>query len=345
MNKLPLDYFGKGRIKTDIPMRSKTYFRIGGNADYYFEPENLLELKSVLKLCKDTGVPFFILGLGANVLVGDKGIRGMVIRVANKLMGVIGPFSEKRSEIREKITHYRPIDTEKYLRFEDLDDGELAPDTLIRAGAGVSLSHLIDWSLKKGLTGLQYFSGIPSTVGGCIYNNVHGGTRLFSQYVESVVLVDHLGVVKKVEASEMDFSYDFSRIQKTKEIVFEVYLKLQHGDIERARLVRDEWLKRKLKVQPQVYCSGCVFKNLSEDDARKAGSPTVSAGWLLDVGLGLKNKKIGGIEISPRHANFFVNTGSGTAKDVIELIEYVKKAAKDKFDITLEEEVQLVGEV
>ena len=345
MNNLPLNYFGEGRIKTDVPMENKTYFKIGGKADYYFEPENLSELKSAIRLCNEIKLPYFLLGLGANILVGDKGIRGMVIRVVNNSLEVVGEYSDKEGEKQIKTAHYQPVDKERYLRFEDLDDPEFTPDTLIRVGAGVSLSHLISWSLEHGLTGLQYFSGIPSTVGGCVYNNVHGGTKLFSQYVESVVLVNQFGEAERVDANLMEFSYDYSRIQNTKEIVFEVYLKLQHGDINRARFVRDEWFRRKLRVQPQTYCSGCIFKNLSEEDAKRVGSPTVSAGWLIDIGLGLKNKKIGGVEISPKHANFFVNTGNGTAKDVLQLIEYVKGAAKDKYNVTLVEEIQLVGEM
>jgi UDP-N-acetylmuramate dehydrogenase len=214
----------------------------------------------------------------------------------------------------------------------------------VRAGAGVTLSHLIDWTLERGLTGLQYFAGIPSSVGGCIYNNIHGGTKLFDQWVQAVILLDKEGRVREVPHGEMEFAYDFCRVQRTGEIILETTLKLARGDVARARQVRDEWLKRKAKVQPQINCSGCIFKNISEAEAKRIGAPVVSAGWVIDIGLGMKGTRIGGVEISPQHANFFVNDGTGKAADVLQLIDLVKRKAREKFNLELQEEVQMVGE-
>lgn len=335
---------GLGRVEINVPMAGKTYFRLGGKADFYFEARSREDLEKAVGWAENAGITYCVFGLGANLLVGDRGIRGIAIKVANNDFEIIGPYESREVGGVAGSSHYQSFDTAKYLKFDDLDTPEPAPDTLVRVGAGVSLSHLIGLTLKLGLTGLQYFSGIPSTVGGCVYNNVHGGTKLFEQFVDRVVLLNKNGQVEEVPGKEMAFSYDYSRVQKTGEIVVEVYLKLSHGDTARAKVVREEWLKRKLKVQPQINCSGCIFKNLTPQEATRIGAPTVSAGWVLDIGLGMKGTRIGGVAISEKHANFFVNTGTGTAADVLALINLAKKKTKEKFNLDLQEEIQKVGE-
>lgn len=335
---------GPGKVETNVSMSGKTYFRLGGKADFYFEAVSREDLEKVVRWAEKAEFTYCVFGLGANLLVGDRGIRGLVIKVANTDFEIIGPYENGELARGALSSHYQSFDTKKYLKFDDLDTPEPPPDTLVRVGAGVSLSYLIGFTLENGLTGLQYFSGIPSTVGGCVYNNVHGGTKLFDQFVDRVVLINKNGKVEEVSGKEMEFSYDYSRVQKTGEIVVEVYLKLSHGDKERAKIVRDEWLKRKLKVQPQINCSGCIFKNLTKAEAERIGAPTVSAGWILDVGLGMKGTRIGGVVISEKHANFFVNTGTGAAADVLALIDLAKNKTKEKFNLDLEEEIQKVGE-
>lgn len=335
---------GSDRVLPQVKLAAKTYFRIGGPADYYFEAKSTDEIIKAIKAIRQINLPYYVIGLGANLLVGDQGFRGLVIKIANNNMEIVGPYRLSRAAPTKETEHYRPFDTKKYLKFDDLEMPERAPDTLIRVGAGVPLPVLINWTLARGLTGLQSFAGIPSTVGGCIYNNVHGGTKLFDQFVDRVTLLGKDGELTEASGDEMGFAYDYSRLQKTGEIITEVYLKLAHGDIARAREVREEWLKRKLIVQPQINCSGCIFKNLTPEEAARIGSPTVSTGWVLDVGLGMKGTRIGGIEVSKKHANFFVNTGKGTAAEVLALIKLAKEKAKEKFNLDLIEEIQKVGE-
>jgi UDP-N-acetylmuramate dehydrogenase len=335
---------GEGRVEGEVSMAGKTYFRLGGPADFYFEAKTAEEVVAAVTVCRKNKIPYFVMGLGANLLVGDRGVRGLVIKVANREVEVVGSYRGGQGLEKKRVgEHYRPFDTAQYLRFDDLEGEEPPPDTLVRVGAGVTLAHLIDWTLAQTLVGLQYFAGIPSTVGGCIYNNVHGGTKLFDQFVEKVVLLDKEGQVKEALHDEMEFAYDYSRLQRTGEIVLEVYLKLAHGDVARARQVRGEWLRRKIKVQPQINCSGCIFKNLSEEEKKRIGAPTNSAGWVLDQ-LGLKGTKIGGVEISQKHANFFVNDGTGKAADVLALIKLAKDKARERFGVELQEEIQRVGE-
>lgn len=341
-----IESLGVNRMRLNEPMSRHTTFRIGGPADYYFEARSVEELQKALKLCRDNGLPYLVFGVGANLLVGDKGVRGLAIRPMMNEMKVVGSFNpslEPSSRVRTP-THYKSFDENQYLKFDDLEIDEPPPETLVRVGAGVLLSQLIIWSLERGLTGLQNFAGIPASVGGGLYNNIHGGTRLFDEFVHEVILLDKEGRPAKLSAQEMEFSYDQSRLQHTGEIVLEAILKLSRGDIERARRVRWEWLRRKLKVQPQTNCPGCIFKNISPEAAERIGSPTVAAGWVLDVGLGLKGTKVGGVSVSSQHANFFVNDGSGRAGDVLSLIQLCKERAKSKFGLELAEEIQLVGE-
>ena len=337
---------GAGQVRLSESMAKHTTFRIGGPAKIFFESRNPEEIKKAVGLCQENKMPYFVLGTGANLLVGDKGISGLVIRPSNNLVEVVGLPGRTVSPEGSKssVAHYQPFETHKYLRFDDLDFPEPEPDTLVRVGAGVSLPVLVSWTLGKGLTGLQNFAGIPASIGGAIYNNIHGGTKLFDQFVERTTLLGEDGRIAVVGHGEMDFRYDHSRLQNTREIVLEATLRLAHGDINRARWVREEWLKRKLKIQPQTNCPGCIFKNLSPQEAERIGAPTVGVGWVIDVGLNLKGMKVGGISISEKHANFFVNDGHGRASDVLELIEICRQKAREKFSLSLAEEIQKVGD-
>lgn len=345
LQKLLMTRLGKDRVKFNELMSAHTNFRIGGPADAFYEARTVEEVREALKVSKDLKIPYFILGIGANILVGERGIRGLVIRMSNNYMEVVGPLTGGTKKLpQSEQTHYQSFDTTNYLKFDDLDMVEGEADTLVKSGAGVSLPVLVSWTLSQGLTGLQSFSGIPSSVGGAVYNNIHGGTKLIDQFINKIVLLDMAGNLKEVAHNDMEFSYDLSRVQKSKEVVVEVVFKLSHGDVERAEWIRQEWLKRKLRIQPQKNCPGCIFKNISKEDAKRIGAPTVAAGWVLDIGLNLKGKKVGGVSVSSQHANFFVNDGTGKASDARLLIDLCKRLAKDKFYLDLNEEIQRVGE-
>lgn len=347
MNNLEkvINYLGSDKVKINEPMFSHTTFRIGGPADLFFEARNKEDIKKAIEICAELNVPYMVLGVGANLLVGDKGVRGLVIRIANSNMEVVGPIgSNTKPKVSYDSSHYRPFDTKRYLKFDDLDYVDPEPDTYVLVGAGVSLPALISWSLDQGLTGLHPFAGVPASVGGAIYNNIHGGTKLFDQLVSTVTLVNDGGEIIKVDHDEMDFRYDHSRLQESHEIVLESILKLSHGDVRKAKWVREEWLKRKLKVQPQRNCPGCIFKNLTKEEVERIGAPTVATAWVLDVGLALKGTKVGGVSVSQMHANFFVNDGSGKASDVLELIKICKEKAVEEYSLELKEEIQMVGE-
>lgn len=338
-----LSFLPSNQVRLNESLADHTTFRIGGPANVFWETRDFKLLGKVVLLCQKTDLPYLIIGTGANLLVGDQGFRGLVIRIVENKIKLLGSLKIGQS-IQASGEHYQPFEITKYLKFDDLDLIEPPPDTLVQAGAGVSLPVIISWSLDQGLTGLQNFAGIPASIGGAVYNNIHGGTKLFDQFVERVTVLDRDGQLKVLEHDDLDFRYDHSRLQSSGEVVLEAVLRLSHGEVEKARWVREEWLKRKLKVQPQVNCPGCIFKNLSLPQAQRIGSPTVGAGWVIDVGLGLKGRRVGGVSISEKHANFFVNDGSGKATDVLKLIDLCKKKAREKFGLDLTEEIQKVGD-
>lgn len=339
--------FGPDRVKSQEVMSRHTTFRIGGPADLYFEARSVEEIQRALSLSQEFNCPHFILGLGANLLVGDRGIRGLVIRPMLSELKIVGPHQPVEETSRQvgSSGHYKSYDDNHYLKFDDLEMVEPEPDTLIRAGAGFSLPLLIMKTIELRLTGLQNFAGIPASVGGAVYNNVHGGTRLLDEFIHQVVVLDKLSRVATVNHDEMAFGYDESRVQQSGEVVLTVDFKLSHGDVAKAEWVRSEWIRRKFKVQPQTHCPGCIFKNLTVAQAQKIGAPTVAAGWVLDVGLGLKGVSVGGISVSAKHANFFVNSGQGKASEVLQLIRLCQERAKEKFGLDLKEEIQIVGEL
>ncbi len=331
-------------IRKNVLLRDYTTFRIGGPADFFYEAKTEKNLIKAVKTAKILKMPYFILGNGSNILFSDKGFRGLVIRNLVSGARIIKHFREGKNEKREiSRACYIPVDQKKYLQFSDLDYPQEPFDTEIQVCSGAPLPQLIQWSLKKNLCGLQWFAGIPGSVGGAVVCNVHGGTKLFSDYIEEITVLDKDNKIKKIRKSKAGFAYDFSRFQKEESVILKVNIFLSRGDIKRANLVYEKWRQRKLKVQPQTNCPGSVFKNFSESVVRKRKFPTTAAGWFIDQ-CGLKGKTVGGVEVSEKHANFFVNFDHGTAEDVKKLIRIAKKSVKNEFNLDLEEEIMVLPE-
>ncbi len=327
--------------KENVLLKDYTTFRIGGPADFFYEAKSEKELLKAVTVCRKSKIPFFILGRGSNILFPDQGFKGLVIR--NMVSGVKIVKKLKRPVKKQETgdSHYLPADPKKYLQFSDLDYQQEPFDTELEVFSGTSLQYLIRWALEKKLCGLQWFSGIPGSVGGAVVYNIHGGTKLFGNYIKEITVIDKNNRVRKIKNKDINFAYDFSRIHKEKEIVLRATLLLSRGEIDRARFVCQEWRKRKLKVQPQTNCPGSVFQNFSKTLAKKAGAPTTGAGWFIDQ-CGLKGKRAGGVKVSQIHANFIVNLGKGKAKDVRKLIKLIKEKVKKKFGLALREEIVIM---
>jgi UDP-N-acetylmuramate dehydrogenase len=298
--------FGE-RVRQDAPLAPLTTFKVGGPADWLIDARTEEELRSALSIAADAGQPVTMLGGGSNVLVSDAGVRGLVIRL-------------------------RPMDV-----------SQPAPDR-VRADAGLTMNGLVRWTIGRGIAGLEAWAGTPGTVGGAIYGNAHFGGRNIGELVSAVRLVSPQGVAQTVPAAEMEFAYDTSRLQRTREILLWAEFLARPGDPDALRAVARASLAHRKKTQPLDKASaGCIFQN--PDPARDAvpdGIPP-SAGALVDR-AGLKGSRLGGAKVSDTHGNFIVNDGGATATDIRALIDRCKTAVGERFGVALREEIVYLGE-
>jgi UDP-N-acetylmuramate dehydrogenase len=285
----------KGVARFNAPLREYTSFHIGGPADVLVEPVDMEDLVQLVMQAHAQKLPIFVLG-GTNVLVRDKGIRGVVVNLA------------KLRAIKEE------------------------PGSVLYAEGGVGMPTLIGYAIRRSLAGLEWAAGIPGTVAGCVVMNA--GTRLgeMKDTVKAVRIVTPSGAVIDCPAQDIAFSY--RRAQLPAGIVAGVWLQLKPGvrsDIE--KVVKD-YLRYRRDTQPLALPSaGCVFKN----------PPNDSAGRVVEA-AGLKGAHVGDAEISDKHANFIVNQGHASAREVLALIKKVRAQVARKTGVKLELELKLVGQ-
>jgi UDP-N-acetylmuramate dehydrogenase len=298
---------GKGRVSRDVPLAPYTTFKIGGPADLFYEARTADELAVAVTLARAQGISHFVLGLGANILIGDRGYRGLVIRniAANH------QFSE---------------------------DGRLHTDS------GAVMKDLIQEAVRRGWSGLEHYVGIPSTVGGAIWQNLHflspaperERTMFIAEVFESCDILSEEGERKSVGPEYVRFGYDDSVFHHRKDIVLAVTFKLQRGDPAVMHRIMQENLSWRGGKHPWLDwhpSAGSIFKKIEG----------VGAGRLVDQ-CGLKGWRIGDAQISHIHANIVVNLGHATARDVRSLIEVAQKAVQDRFSVHIEPEIGFIGE-
>lgn len=294
------------RLRTGVSLAPLTTFRIGGPADLLYDATSADDLANIIGAARAAGVPWMILGLGANILVGDRGFRGLVIR---NVSGVIGFDSDR-----------------------------------VSADSGVIVRDLIRATTSRGLAGLEHYVGIPSTVGGALWQNLHflspaperARTMFIAEAVHDVELLLPDGARTRVSAEAMRFGYDTSRLHGTGEVALSATFHLAKADratLERVmqenlgwRGARHPWLE----LHPSA---GSIFKKIEG----------VGAGRLVDQ-CGLKGFRVGDAQISHLHANIIVNLGSATAADVRALIHHAQEQVRARFGQSLEPEIGFVGE-
>jgi UDP-N-acetylmuramate dehydrogenase len=299
---------GEGRVRRGVPLAPFTTFQIGGPADLLYEPGNADELARALLLAREHGVPCFLLGLGANVLVGDRGIRGLVIR-----------------------------NTARHLDF--------LPEGRVRAESGaVVWPDLIEATVERGLSGLEHYVGIPSTVGGALWQNLHflspaperERTMFIEEVTEGAEILTDEGERKAVGVDYFEFGYDDSILHHRADVVLAATFRLRPSDPDRLRRVLAENLAWRRERHPPLDTepsAGSIFKKIQG----------VGAGRLIDE-CGLKGTRLGGAVVSPRHANILVNAGGATAADVRALIDHVQEVVERETGYRLEVEIAFVGE-
>ena len=318
---------GPLRVYEDELLSKHTYFKIGGPARLFFEAKTLDDLKLALELSYSENIPFVLLGKGANVLVSDNGFDGLVIK--NRVEEV------KLTGIKGTITKV----------------GRGIQNALIWTASGTLLNQLARFTIDQGLEGLEFLLSVPGTVGAGLKINAHYNVEkaeFISNKLISATLFDpKSGKVKSVNSNYFEFAYDHSKIQKTGEIVLDAVFKLNTAkDKEKLWQKAIANVKRRNEEQPiGVACSGCVFRNISESDAKRISTPnlTTSTGYIIQK-LGFKGTKIGGAQISEKHANYILNIANATSSDVLKLLSLIKNKAKEIFDLDLKEEIFLIGD-
>ena len=279
------------------PMAGHTTFRVGGPADCFLQPENEEQLIQVQRYLGKVGIPFFVLGNGSNLLVSDAGYRGVIIQVGRRMSAI---------DVR---------------------------DCIIKAQAGAPLAQVAKTALEHGLTGLEFASGIPGTVGGGVVMNAGAYDGELSRVVTRVNVVNSQGEMMELDNETMEFGYRTSVIKNTPLTVTEVIFELEKGDREQIKAKMEDFASRRREKQPLEYPSaGSTFK-------RPEG---YFAGKLI-MDAGLRGYQRGGARVSDKHCGFVINTGDATAEDVRSVIREVQERVKDKFHVTLETEVIFLG--
>lgn len=344
INKLK-EKLGREAILNE-PLNKHTFLKIGGLADVFYEAPTTRDFKKAVVEARKLGIQVNILGDGSNVLISDKGIRGLVLIDRSDKIEILD--NDKLKVSLNKITKpvYRwesddKIGTFKY-EFKDLDYDESDKERVrVKMECGVKLPESLDYLLDKGITGLQWYAGIPGTIGGAIFNNIHGGTHFLSEVIDTVSILDINGGTHVISIEEMGVDYDKSRFQETGEIILEATFLLYKGDVEKAKYVRYEWAKRK-SLQPR-NAPGCAFHNLTQEQKEKLGIPTTSAGFIIEHLLKMTDFSIGDAAISKDHHNFIVNEGSASAKDYLEVMKTIYKRAKKELGIEFVPEIFFLG--
>ncbi|KAA0548024.1 UDP-N-acetylmuramate dehydrogenase [Bacillus sp. BGMRC 2118] len=287
-----------GKVLIGEKLANHTTMKIGGPADILVEPSTIEGLETTIQLVKELGVNWRAIGRGSNLLVSDKGIEGVVIKLG-----------------------------------EGLDSLEIN-DTEVTVGGGYPLVKLATVLSRKGLSGLEFSAGIPGSIGGAVYMNAGAHRSDFSQILEKAYILFEDGSFEWLTNEQMNYSYRTSVLQKERPgICVAAVLKLTKGNADeiKAELKKNKDYRR--ETQPWNYpCAGSIFRNPLPQ----------YAGQLIEE-AGLKGFQIGGAQVSEMHGNFIVNANHATAKDVLDLIQYIQKTILEKYHVELHTEVEIIG--
>lgn len=284
-------------VRMQEPMAGHTTFRIGGPADCFVQLENQAQLIRVQKYLRLVEIPFFIMGNGSNLLVSDKGYEGVILQVGPKMSNI------------------------------------QVEGCQIKAQAGAALAQVARTALEHGLTGLEFASGIPGTVGGGVVMNAGAYGGEMSQVVTQVDVVNSQGEVMELGNATMEFGYRTSTIRNNPFIVTEVTFQLQQGDRELIRERMEELAVQRRQKQPLEYPSaGSTFKRPEGHFAGK-----------LIMDAGMRGFQIGGARVSDKHCGFIINVGHATAQDVQDVICEVRERVKERLFVDLEPEIVFLG--
>lgn len=326
--------------QTNAPLSDHTTFRVGGPADHLTVVKTSAELIEAVRQARKNNWPYLVLGNGSNTLFADKGFRGAVI-INDSQEIKVSEGKGKEPEGMKLKPRFDALEKET----QDLTGGGYDfndyPPVWVKLDSGVTLPRAIFGLIAQGVTGLEWFAGIPATAGGASFINLHGGNKYWSDFLVEAEILNDKGELITVLGSYFNYDYDDSKIKKTKDTVVTVTLKLYRGPKDQALAIAKTWSLKK-SHQPQ-RSAGCIFQNLDAATQAKLKLPTSSIGYLMDKELGLKGKMVGNARIGEKHAGFIENLGSAKADDIFQLIKLMKQTAKTKFGLDLKLEIVPLG--
>lgn len=301
-------------IEKNISLADKNWFATGGLAKFFAEPTTGQQFAQALEFAKNNNQQIFMLGQGANILISDEGFAGLVIRPQIKDISFIQ---------YDAITAH------------------------VKAGAGVTFHDLILYCLDKNLLGLEEFSGIPGTVGGSVYINLHYYEFLLQQFlVNAQIIHKETGKLITVDPLWFKFGYDASRLQEKEYFLVSATFQLKHAtdlEVARARGRREEIIRHRERRYPTVRTCGSFFRNFLPEEVVNTEKKLIYVAYYLDK-LGIKGElSVGDAIVSHQHANMIVNRGKATSTDIIQLVQRMQKMVFDEFGIKPQPECQLIG--
>lgn len=333
--------FPEYTFKPEEPLAQHTTVKIGGPAEVFTTTASTSQFTKLAQYAKQHGIPLTILGLGANTLFADAGLPGLVIQnraqeieVLDKVVAVHNHNVSARLQSVKKTGPYPSFNSIEY-------DESSFPRVSVSLASGTPLPVAINVLISKGITGLQWYARIPATIGGAIYNNIHGGSHFISEILASVTCVTKSGDLKTYSSADLSFGYDYSTFHENDEVIVSAEFTLHKGDATKAKHVVAQWSQHK-KNQP-YNTLGCVFQNISGEEQKKLDLPTPSAGYIIDAVLNLKGFRVGDAVISQKHAAFIENAGSATAEDYLAVIKQVQGTAKEKLGLMFKPEIFFKG--
>lgn len=292
-----LKHFASLNYSENEALSSHTSIRVGGRCKLFIEVESTDVLAELLQRCRAEGIPYIVLGNGSNMLFSDDGFDGVVLHIGKGMADM------------------------------HVHDG------IIEAQAGVSLAALANFAQKNSLSGLEFASGIPGSLGGAVLMNAGAYGGEMCQVILDVSLMDASGRVFTLSNEEMAFGYRKSKAMQERLIVLSARMQLRLGDKDAILALQQELNQRRREKQPLNFPSaGSFFKR-----------PTGYFAGALIEGAGLKGKSIGGAQVSLLHAGFLINTGNASAADFVALMRLIQETIKEKYDVVLEPEVRLIG--
>lgn len=300
-------------IQENISLKDKSWFQTGGIARFYCTPKTTKEFQSALEYAETNTLPIFVLGKGANILISDEGFSGLVI--------------------------HPQLTTMEYHVKDNLH--------LVTAGAGTDFEALINYCLKHQLSGLEEFSGIPSTVGGATYINLHYYDFLLADFfVEGTIINKETFEIKTVSKEWFNFGYDQSTLQEKEWYLVSATFKLKPISSEETAYARGrsvEIKRHRFKRYPHTHTCGSFFRNFSAEEVAQTDKKLIYVAYYLDK-LGIKGElSCGDAIISHQHANMIVNRGNATTTDIVKLTLAMQKGVYETFGIIPQPECQLVG--